>query len=283
MLRRSHRPDRLSGIFHPEYRLGIVLAAFLPLYLELVRRVVKRTWVGWLLVLPIIIVTLLSGSRSGWIMGLLGLILYTMYLARVIGLRRFVSARSALAIALLVLITAIAVNHFPATAKRASDAMNLFSGELDAIDAATKRRISIWIPALEIAQSNWFNGVGPRSFRYQFVQSADADNFWMKRDPPGVTHPHMHALEVMTETGVIGVIGYIAFFVLLIRLLRRQPAGPGTLTPLVVCVLVAMFPFNVHMALYGSFWSSVCWWLIFLSLATSRESKPTKTESPESD
>ena len=152
--------------------------------------------------------------------------------------------------------------------------MNLFSSDLHVIDDATKKRLSIWRPGLEIARTYWLNGIGVRGFRYQFLKSADSDNFWMLLDPQGVTHPHMHAIEVMIETGLIGVIGYVAFFVLIIRLTRGQRAGPGWLTPLVICVLVAMFPLNVHKALYASFWISICWWLVFVALATYESQKP---------
>ncbi len=269
---------RVNGVFHHKLRLGIVLAAFLPLYLELVRQLMQRTWTAMLLAPPIFVVIVLSGSRAAWIMLALGLLLYTVYLLVFIGVRVLFSPRSLMVSGLVVVLTVIAVNHFPPTAHRAKVMIDLFSSDIEVIDAATKRRVSIWIPALAIAQENWLNGIGPRGFRYQFLESADKDNFWMKLEPPGVTHPHMHAIEVMAETGVIGVLGYVMFFVLMFRMLRRQPAGATTMTPLILCVLVAMFPINTHMALYGSFWSSLCWWLVFSSLATYRESTRTKTD-----
>ena len=40
---------RLNGVFHPKYRLGVVLAALMPLYLELVRQLMRRTGAALLL------------------------------------------------------------------------------------------------------------------------------------------------------------------------------------------------------------------------------------------
>lgn len=265
---------RLNGVFHPKYRLGVVLAALMPLYLELVRQLMRRTGAALLLVPPVVVVIILSGSRAGWIMLILGLFLYALYLLVSVGSRVLFSPRGLTASGLAVVLTVLAINHFPPTANRAKEVLDLFSGDIEVIDVATKRRVSIWIPAISIAQSNWLNGIGPRGFRYEFLSSTDKDNFWMKRDSPGVTHPHMHLLEVMTETGLIGLTGYGIFFVILIRLSWRQRAGPTLLTPLTLCVLVATFPISVHMAFYASFWSSLCWWLVFLALAAGSE-KPS--------
>ena len=37
--------------------------------------------------------------------------------------------------------------------------------------------------------------------------------------------------------------------------------------PYGLCLLVAYFPFNSHMAIYSSFWSQIVWWLIALYCA----------------
>ena len=261
-----HR-QRISGIFHPRYRLGVVLAAFAPLYLELVRQLMQRSWTALLLVPPIMTVIVLSGSRAAWLMLIVGLVFYAGYLLATIGSKVLLSARGLVTCLLVVVTTIVAVHHFPPTARRAQEVMDLFSSDLETIDAATKRRVSIWIPAIDIVEENWLNGIGPRGFRYQFLKSADPDNFWMKREPPGVTHPHLHVLEVATETGVIGLFGYLLFFVMLIRLLRRSWMTASTLAPVLACSLVSLFPLNAHLSFYGSFWSSICWWLVFLCLA----------------
>jgi hypothetical protein len=39
------------------------------------------------------------------------------------------------------------------------------------------------------------------------------------------------------------------------------------LLPYALCLLVAFFPVNSHMAIYSSFWSQIVWWLIALYCA----------------
>lgn len=260
--------SRLTGIFYPRYRLGIVLAAFLPIYLHVVRILVKRTWFACLLVPPVVTVIVLSGSRAGWFMLMLGLTFYSVLMVRSVGWRQMLRGRVILIGTAITLISSVTLISFPMVSGRAIEALNIFSVDETAIDEATRGRVSIWRPGVEIARSHWLNGVGVRGFRYEFLETAEADNFWQQQNPPGVTHPHMHLLEVMTETGIIGVIGYITFFILIIRLIRGKPKRLDWLAPLVLCVLLAMFPLNVHKALYGFFWSSLCWWLVFVALAT---------------
>ena len=258
--------SRLTGIFHPRYRLGIVLAALLPLYLELVRQLLSRSVAAWLLVPPTLIVIILNGTRSAWLMMMLGLAGYLVYLAfrdpRVFSLRSLLMAS---AVAVLII---FAASHFPPLANRAQALTSLITTDWEAIDIATQRRVSIWVPGVDMAKSHWLNGVGPRGFRYAFLTTAPGDNFWMKRDPPGVTHQHLHGLEVVSETGILGLAGYGLAFVIFFRMIRNPRAGAALSTPLILCALVVIFPLNAHVALYASFWSSVIWWLISLGLAT---------------
>jgi hypothetical protein len=74
-------------------------------------------------------------------------------------------------------------------------------------------------------------------------------------------------LEVLVETGVIGLAGLLLFVLLLYRFVRRKGLGLA-LFPWLLALLTAAFPFNTHMAFYGSYWSSVFWWLLVLTIAT---------------
>ncbi len=57
--------------------------------------------------------------------------------------------------------------------------------------------------------------------------------------------------------------------------MRETPAGVRApaymrrwLLPYALCLLVAFFPVNSHMAIYSSFWSQIVWWLIALYCAS---------------
>ena len=259
-------PKRLTGIFYPHYRIGIVVAVFPPLLIELTRRLSNRWKLLWILLPAPFITVLLSGSRAAWLMLIVVSIAYIVLVLTTIGRRVF--TRSVLTKALLVVVVSLwTTAQFPFVVKRAVDATGVFSGDFEAVDVATRRRLSIWAPALEISAAHPVNGIGPRAFRHAFIDHADAENFWQKRDPPGVTHPHMMLLEVLTESGVIGLLGYLVVLVIVFVVSWRNRQTPYTAS-LGLCVLISLFPLNVHMALYGSYWSSLAFWLLFIWLAT---------------
>lgn len=272
--------SRLTGVFHPKYRIGIVLAALSPLYFELVRRLMQRFAAAWLLAVPVILVIVLSGSRAAWVMFAVALSGYLIFLVVRLGRRSLGRGMLLKAGFILALIT-IASSQFPELRWRVKEASGVFSGDFEVMDLATKRRLSIWGPALDLLKSNWINGVGPRGFRYAFVQTTEQSNFWMQREPPGVTHPHQMFLEIATESGAIGVLGLIGFFAFGTRMLRHRSGGESELAiPSALCVLVAMFPLNVHMAFYASFWASTCWWLVFLFVGIQGSANAAAEPSP---
>ena len=261
------RGNRLAGIFYPRFRLGIVLASLAPLYFDMARRVTDRAWLTWLLCLPLIVVVVLTGSRSAWLMLLVAVPGYLIYLYLHEGVRKLTPGMW-LMVAMMGGVTTAAAWNYPGLTARVQAAAGVFSADVEAIDIATARRLSIWGPALEMLQANWLNGIGVRGFRYEFMKVAGPDNFWMSQTPPGVTHPHQLFIEIAVESGVLGVIGYVGFAALCVSFLRRREQAAWELSlPLALCVLVALFPLNVHKALYASFWSSISWWLVCIFIA----------------
>lgn len=253
---------RLTGVFHPKYRLGVAVAVFLPLCMELSRQLSRRWIHGWLLLIAPVAVIFMSGSRAAWLMMVVGSATYGISFAWVHGARAVNRVTVVRTLIILAIAVVVAV-QFPAVAKRATSAAGVLSGDWETIDLATQRRVSIWLPAVQLARAHWLNGIGPRSFRYAFLEETDSENFWMKTDPPGVTHPHMIVLEIVVECGLLGFIGYLLFFSIMARYTwaRRRDSY---VVALALCVVVAIFPFNVHMALYASFWSPIVWWLVYL-------------------
>jgi O-antigen ligase len=141
--------------------------------------------------------------------------------------------------------------------------LGLFSGDYATMNEATASRLNLWSTAVKIIHEHWFNGVGPRGYRYVYTQySAKDDPF----HADGQTHPHQLVLEVLAETGLIGLGGLGVFCVVGFRFLRENALGL-VLFPWYLGVIAATFPLNTHMAFYGSYWSSLIWWLILLVLA----------------
>jgi O-antigen ligase len=256
------RPGQLTGMFHPKIRLGHLLAVLLPVYVDFVRRQARgRPWL-WLLPLALCAVVFLSGKRVAWLMATVAAAGYALYLARA----RAVSLRALAIVAATAAIagaTLLATN--PTLARRAAAVTDLFSGDLAAIDRATSHRLPLWEPAWAIASDRWINGVGPRGYRYVFRDYAAPDNFFLRDGREGQTHPHQLVLEVAAETGLPGIAGLLAFWWLLLARVRRLPRAGAM--PWFISGVVAWLPLNAHLAFYGSYWSSVSWWVLLLALA----------------
>jgi O-antigen ligase len=88
-------------------------------------------------------------------------------------------------------------------------------------------------------------------------------------DPPfNPYHSHQLWLQILSESGIIGAAGLAALLLLLVMAGLRAPAQVQRgMLPYALCLLVAFFPFNSHMAIYSSFWSQIVWWLIALYCA----------------
>lgn len=247
--------DQLTGIFHPKMRLGIVLAHLSPLYLEALRRCSARTpWV-WLLVIPLALVIILSGSRSAWFTLLLTLLAYGMYLVRF----QRVGLRYLMATALIILLAGAAlVERHPGLQYRLDKTVALSSLGTKA-DLAIAERITAWQAALRIFHDDRLFGVGIRGF-----ESAALERGYVAQS---FSHPHMFLLDVATSAGIIGLAGYAAalgllawFFWIRLRGFRTALFAPW------LAVALILFPFNVHWGFYATFLSSLLWLILLIAL-----------------
>jgi O-antigen ligase len=162
--------------------------------------------------------------------------------------------------------------HKP-TNERFKVTLGLFSGDYDTIDKATALRLPIWKTAYTAFKDNKINGIGPRGFRYVYQDYAVPGGFWITQ-----THPHLLILEIMVETGVCGLLGYFILIYLLINGVFHRNKLKNEL-PFLIPVLVALFPFNAHMAFYGSIWSSMIWWLMAVYFSSIRLSEQQSFKS----
>src|SRR5690606_31994516 len=94
----------------------------------------------------------------------------------------------------------------------------------------------------------------------------------------GSTHPHQQVLEVMVETGIVGLAGYALFWLLLLRLIWRSDAfARAEASPWLLGAIVALLPTGAHMAFYGTYWSTFCWWLLGIGLAVLTRDVPDQS------
>ena len=267
----------LKGVFYPKQRLGLILAVFAVLYVDLVLRCCRDHPRLWLLLVPLVVVVLMALKRSAWIMLVFGLSAYGLLQLR----RRqwfWSGQRLAQFAALLLLAGSLAILN-PTLRGRLVATSGLFSSQVADVDVATAYRVSLWRTGLHIFAEHWLTGIGPRGFRHVYREYAPADDFWVKRTGQGQTHPHQFLLEIAIETGLLGVLAFAVFYGKLLRLLNRSRVGE--IPPVwLLSALVAWLPLNAHMAFYGAYWSSLAWLLLAIGLAELRPEATLEIDHP---
>ena len=249
-------PDQqVTGIFHPKYRIGVVLAHLAPFYLEALRRFsTRRLWL-WLLLIPFCLVILLSGSRSAWLTLAVTLLLYGVYVLRC----HKVKLRYMLGLALTTLLIGMAMlEQFPGLQQRVDKTVALTS--LDAeVDLAVAERVHAWQAAVHIIEDNPLIGVGIRGFGITAVERG-----YMHTE---FSHPHLFILDVATSAGIIGVMGYLLALGLLAGwfLVRLRGQRSDLFAPWLALALV-LFPLNAHWGFYATFCSSLVWMIVIVVL-----------------
>ncbi|HRQ75273.1 MAG TPA: O-antigen ligase family protein [Phycisphaerales bacterium] len=268
LLGQPYDGHNLTGLFHPKRVIGLVVAALAPVCFEEIRRLVagRSMWMcaaSLVLAMPLVLVIALGGSRTSWMMGVMACASWGAYQYWRSEWRY--RHRLALLIILAGVVSVPLIARVPGMESRVNQTLQLLKGDLDAIDRATSGRVPIWTIALEMARDYPLTGVGPRGFRYKYVDYADSDTPYIAPDgESGAAHPHQIVLEVATETGIIGLMGFAAFCVIIVRLLLDR--NNVSAAPWILAVLVAMFPLNAHMAIYGNFWAHVAWWTILVMI-----------------
>lgn len=254
----------VSGLFSPKGTLSHVLAILSPVYFEIVRRHHSKQKYLWLLLLIFFVVVLLGGKRTAWMMLLSSCSLYSIYL---IYLYRSAVLRIALIMTpVIALILGLLITQYQPLNTRVDRTMGLFSGDYEEINKATAMRLSIWETGIKIYAAHQINGIGPRGFRHVYADYAEVDNFFISDGRSGQTHPHLTLLEILVETGSLGLLGYLIFWLYLIRLsFRLLKENKAHHLPWLMCIMIATLPYNAGSAFYGSYWSSLSWWIILVS------------------
>ena len=271
-----HEKIRLTGVFYPRFGLGVALAVLAPFVLEAVRWFWR--WSPWtaLVLIPYLLVIILSGSRSSWVVFSVALLGYAFYLARWAGSSRLAPVVVLRTIVVGFLLTGALFLVFPNLADKVGSVVSdrvertlpIFQGDKDGLNRAVARRLSLWETGANMFEVHWLNGIGPRGYRYVYAEFAPEDDYFRGGALKGApTHPHQILLEIAVETGLVGVLGYlialVAFFRRLASLSREQLS---VVFPSALAFFAAIFPLNVHHAFYGNFSSTLMCWLLAVFL-----------------
>jgi O-antigen ligase len=151
----------------------------------------------------------------------------------------------------------------------------VYNGTSDALDYASSERVPIFTTAIEMYRHHPINGVGVRAFPVAYMEYAAEDDIHIAKSGgvSGATHAHNVVLEVMSDTGSIGLLGLVLALVLALRSwFSTPPAQRQDAYPYVLAIALILFPLNSHFSVYGTYTSSLVWFLVGLWAASLRDS-----------
>jgi O-antigen ligase len=267
-------PDRLNALFVKQYQFfGPTLAMLSPLVLEHARRE-WRPW-AWALSFALLLgAVMIAGMRAGWLTMAVVLVTYMLLMLKRENreLRRSMFTIPALAVVVL------AVSYFasPLFQERLDVTRAFTSGSELSKDSSSMERVPIFTTALTMYREHPVNGVGVRAFPKAYMVYAEPGDIHIRKSggKSGATHAHNVILEIMSDTGTIGLIGLLtAIGFLWLNFRRITPAERQDAFPFALAVLLILFPFNSHFAIYGTYTSSLIWFLIGLWSAALRHGR----------
>lgn len=264
-------PDRLNALFLKKYQFyGPTLAMLSPLMLEHAR----REWPSWAWAAAFTLIlgaVVIAGMRAGW---LTMAIVLGVYLALMMKRENRELRRTVFTIPLLLIIV-IGASYFasPLFQERLNVTRAFTLGSQAALDESSVERIPIFKTAVTMYAAHPVNGVGVRAFPVAYMIYAEADDVHIRksRGKSGATHAHNVILEVMSDTGTIGLAGLaLALLVVWRQWKMTTPARRSDAFPFALAIFLILFPFNSHFAIYGTYTSSLVWFLVGLWAATLR-------------
>ena len=247
---------RLTGMFHPNMTMGVVMAHLLPLVMEAIRRLMHRHWAWVLAMLPILVTIVLTGSRSAMLVMGLAIVAYG---ALVIWYHRprWQWVVSALLLMVLAITAVLALS--PQTRDRVLVTTQILEMDREGFNAATARRGDAWIAGFQVAQDDPWLGVGVRGFEKVAVERGYSEIPY--------SHLHFFALDVQVSTGVVGLLAYVLAYIGLLVALWKSGVGRMAAGVAVIAAGLALWPLNTHFGFYASYTLAVVWPIIGLAAA----------------
>lgn len=258
-------PDRLNALFYDRYQFfGPTLAMLSPLALEHARRY-WRPW-AWELSFTLLLgAVLISGMRAGWLAMALVLATYLvlMFKRENRKLQRALVTIPVLSVAMLL----FSYLASPLLQERIDVSRAFAFSSQQAADTSSMERIPLFGAALAMYRDHPVNGVGVRGYPYAYIAYAEPGDIHVAKSDgrQAGSHAHNIVLEVMADTGTIGLAGLILAFAFGLRRTRQlSPAERREAFPFALAVFLVVFPLNSHFAIYGTYTSSLIWFLVGL-------------------
>lgn len=271
--------DRLNALFFTRHQFyGPILAMLSPLLLEYAR----RRWNGWAWAASFALImgaVMIAGMRSGWLaMGMVIAVYAIMMLQRD---NRELRKASLAIPALAIIVIALSYAASPLFQQRVATTLAISGGTEAALDEASSLRVPIFRTSWSMYLNHPVNGVGVRAFPVAYLEYAGPDDPHVAAagGRRGATHAHNIVLEVLADTGSIGLLGLLAGGVLGWRRWRQmRPDQREEALPFALALVLVLFPLNTHFAIYGTYTSSLIWFLVGLWLSAA---EPEAGAAPE--
>lgn len=248
--------NRLTGIFHPKIRIGIVFAHLSPFLIEAGRRLSLRSghnW-HWLLLAPYLAVVLLSGSRSAWLTLLVVSLVYFVILLR---------HRAFKTIGQIALVLVVSVGGSTLISdqlkNRLEQTLSGLSTDPEALNEATSLRVDVWRGAWQLFLDSPITGVG--------VKALGDLGFQRGYTSIPFGHAHFYGLDVLMVTGIIGFVAYLAAFGLVLWKTAFSVWYETKAFPFWLAAMAMMLPFNMHWEFHGIRSYTWLWMLLFIAFA----------------
>lgn len=262
LIGRTSYEGRLNGIFGEHHvKLGPLLALALPVVMIAMQNL--PSFMRWISILLIIVVIILSGTRSAWIMMLFTLIAYWFHHVKQ---RRWqLLFKTSIVASVLVSILWFSSTDFQ---QRINRSLAIFSTSQSAIDFALADRLSIWQASLNMIKEHPINGIGAHAFRKAYPDYADVDDVWQAKDGVAM-HAHHWLLEVLAETGIIGLI-IILFAIHKLFDFVKNNYHKHYSWAFMIALISAFLPLTSTYSIFASFWS-ICIWFFGMGLILSSQ------------
>lgn len=248
----------LTGYIGSNRNPGALLSHFSPIYFEALYRASLRlrNRVPWLLAIPYLLVILLAGNRTSWMIVSLVIVIF---LVRLLVLRHF-SIRAAIASFFVVGLTLfLTMQYFPHFEQRLMRSLQAFQGNIESINYAGSSRVEIWQGGMSLAKDSLLTGKGTYAFGLLNYQRGYVRNNW--------GHAHLYWLEVLVATGLLGLLLYLAVFTYLVnRLFWHIPWSSSAFSVMLTAVAMIL-PFNPNWDFYSSRVASLICFTLILGFA----------------
>ena len=276
-----HTPD--NPLFDGSLMLGAILGGLLPfIVLSLYEFGMRRR--AWAMGSLIIVLILLSGTRSAWISSIFCFCSFVFLSFYRKSQKKRVLVTRLVGIVVSVALIGVAGLQVGGLKDRINKTLIAFDGgSKEAIDEALSWRITIWEDAIALGNERPFTGYGVNNYRYAvpMLDSPKSARFLSEDKsgrPKGASHTHQIVLETLAGAGWIGVLGLFGFYLFLLRTtLRAFSTASLSCVGALLAIWASFLPLNTHNNFYGGW--MIAWFWVWMGIAAGllfRKVEPAK-------